>query len=70
MRSRSRVITRLEGFAGLKLTHLDGNETLLSGSLPDHAAILRRLERIRDLHLTLISVNTDVRSTQDSEKEE
>jgi len=45
-----------ERFAGLKLTHLEGNETLLSGSLPDQAALHGLLERIRDLNVTLISV--------------
>jgi hypothetical protein len=43
-------------FAGLQLTHLEGNETLFSGSLPDQAALHGLLERIRDLNLTLISV--------------
>jgi hypothetical protein len=45
-----------ERFAGMKLMHLEGNETLFSGSLPDQAALHGLLERIRDLNLTLISV--------------
>lgn len=52
-------------FPGLKLTHLEGDETLLSGLLPDQAALHGLLERIRDLNLTLISVNADVPPVHD-----
>ena len=43
-------------FAGMKLAHLEGNVTLLSGPLVDQAALHGVLERIRDLNLSLISV--------------
>lgn len=45
-----------EMFAGLNLTHLEGDETLLSGLLPDQGALHGLLERIRDLNIALISV--------------
>ena len=45
-------------FPGLKLTHLGGDVTLLSGMLPDQGALHGLFERIRDLNLTLISVTS------------
>ncbi len=56
-------------FTGLQLMHLEGNETLLSGTLPDQAALYGLLERIRDLNLSLISVTCGRRYTQLSNKE-
>jgi hypothetical protein len=51
-------------FAGIKLTHLKGDETLLSGPLPDQAALHGLLEHIRDLNLILISVTRGGSSNQ------
>jgi len=59
----------VDWFAGLKLTHLEGDETMLSGMLPDQAALHGLLERVRDLNMTLISVTSGGSSKQDSELE-
>jgi hypothetical protein len=55
--------------AGLQLTTLEGDETLLSGRLPDQAALHGLLERIRDLNLTLISVSSGDPSIHNFDKE-
>ncbi len=47
-----------EWFADLQLTHLEGDLTLLSGSLADQAALHGLLEHIRDFNLTLVSVSS------------
>jgi len=57
-----------EWFAGLKLTYLEGDVTLLSGLLPDQAALHGLLERVRDLNLALLSVNCGTPPTQDADK--
>jgi hypothetical protein len=58
-----------EWFADLNLTYLEGNTTLLSGPLPDQAALHGLLERVRDLNLTLISVTSGGSATQGSDDE-
>jgi hypothetical protein len=56
-------------FAGLQLTHLETDETLLSDLLSDQAALHGILERIRDLNIILISVTCGGPSTYFSDKE-
>ncbi len=47
------------------MAHLEGNETLLAGMLPDQAALHGLLERIRDLNIPLISVTCGGPNDQD-----
>ncbi len=55
-----------EWFTGMILQHIDGDGTMISGMLPDQAALHGLLERIRDLNLTLISVNCLTQSATSS----
>lgn len=47
---------RERDFLGLELKRLEGGRTLLSGTLPDQAALFSVISKIRDMNLTLISV--------------
>jgi hypothetical protein len=48
-------------FEGLRIEHQDGGTTLLSGSLPDQAALHGMLLQIIRLGLTLLSLETNER---------
>lgn len=54
-------------FGSLQMSHLEGDETLLSGLLPDQAALHGLLEHVRDLNLKLISVTNVDPSAEYSE---
>jgi hypothetical protein len=43
-------------FAGLKMTHTDQGETILTGEVIDQAALYGVLSMLRDLGLPLLSV--------------
>jgi hypothetical protein len=47
----------VDWFEGLAISNLEGGEALLSGRLPDQAALHGVLNRISNLGLKLISVN-------------
>ena len=44
-------------FDGLSISYTERDETLISGPIADQAALHGLLAKIRDLNLTLISVN-------------
>ena len=50
--------TWADWFNGLMISNLDSGEAVLSGDLPDQAALFGILNRINNLSLVLISVNS------------
>jgi hypothetical protein len=50
-----------EWFDGLTITHLENGGTVLSGHLPDQAALHGVLTKVRDLDLILIAVDSEAR---------
>jgi hypothetical protein len=48
-------------FDDLTITHTDQGDTLLTGSVPDHAALYGLIARLRDLGLRLRSVSASER---------
>jgi hypothetical protein len=47
----------MEWFEGIYMTHLEENQTLLSGHVRDQAALYGLIAKLRDLGAKLISVN-------------
>ena len=46
-----------EWFDGLTITHSDQDETVLTGPVPDQAALYGLVAKLRDIGLPLVSVN-------------
>jgi len=54
-----------EWFDNMTLTHTSDGQTILTGPIPDQAALHGTLNRIRDLNLGLISVTQAESATKD-----
>ncbi len=48
-----------EWFDGMSIAHEANGNTVLSGSVPDQAALHGLLVRVRDLGLTLVALSSD-----------
>jgi len=60
IRVRGHLDTRWAAwFDGMTITHEPGGDSVLSGLVPDQAALHGRLARLRDLGLTLVSVSRE-----------
>ncbi len=54
---------------GLTITHTDQNETVLTGPIPDQAALHGLLAKLRDLGLPIVSVNLSEVADQEAATE-
>jgi hypothetical protein len=54
-----------EWFEGLTITLEDNGDTLLTGPVVDQAALHRLLRKVRDLGMTLLSVNLRKENTDE-----
>jgi hypothetical protein len=52
-------------FGGMTITLEENGDTLLTGPVPDQAALFGLLRRVRDLGMQLISINRVDTGTQD-----
>jgi hypothetical protein len=57
-----------EWFGGLTINHSDPDETILTGLVPDQAALYGIISRLRDLGLELASVNSQKVKEDDYER--
>lgn len=55
-----------EWFEGLTITHTDQDETVMSGTVADQAALYGLLAKVRDLGLSLLSARSSEMADQDS----
>jgi hypothetical protein len=51
-----------EYLGGLTLTHTEENSTLLTGTLPDQAALYGLISQLRNLGLSLVCVTSEDRT--------
>jgi hypothetical protein len=55
---------RIHSLGELKVAHTSGGETVLTGLIPDQAALYGLLNRLRDLGIPLLAVNIVGRSIE------
>ncbi len=55
-----------EWFGGLEITNLEGGEAVISGELPDQAALHGVLNKVRDLGLPLVGITSNAPDQKES----